>query len=311
MKKLMFLSFCLQLLTATLHAQGRYEYWVDGDIAARQQGTYEDGTLVSRIDMSACADGIHQLSFRVSGKDGLWSSPGNVYFLKRRHLTGNTIAGYVYWIDDDVEDRKVVKNSDGVLRLDINAAALPLGIHSVRAYAFDKYGNKSCPVTSVFVNRGKYFADNKILVMEYWVNDGIDNRHTVSLDTDSPILNLESDIPVDGANRECTNTLYYRFMDSNGMWSSLQAAVFEFKGGSSVINGSYISGGLLKIVDRRVFIDNLREASVTVYDMSGKEIFGKSDVNGQVSVSLRQSGVYLVRIGNAGCAVSVRRVLVL
>ena len=229
MKRLLFLSSCLLFFFTSLYAQGRYEYWIDGNLAERQQGTYDGDNFNSLLDLSSYPDGVHQLNFRFADKDGLWSSPINAYILKRKHLTNNMIDGYVYWLDDDIENRKKVEATDGTLLLDIDANALPLGVHTIRTYAYDKYGNKSCPITSVFINKGKYFAENKIQTMEYWVNGNINDRQSVSLDTDSPILNLECSILLEGADRDIPNTLYYRFKDVNGKWSCLQSAVFTVK----------------------------------------------------------------------------------
>lgn len=310
MKRLLFLSSCLLFFFTSLYAQGRYEYWIDGNLAERQQGTYDGDDFNSLLDLSSYPDGVHQLNFRFADKDGLWSSPINAYILKRKHLTNNMIDGYVYWLDDDIENRKKVEATDGTLLLDIDANALPLGVHTIRTYAYDKYGNKSCPITSVFINKGKYFAENKIQTMEYWVNGNINDRQSVSLDTDSPILNLECSILLEGADRDIPNTLYYRFKDVNGKWSCLQSAVFTVNPNSSGIESNF-SSELFKIVNREIYIDNQNGTTITVYDLSGKTIFLKSDVTGQVVVPLQQPGVYVIKIKDTNNRTSVKRVLVL
>lgn len=311
MRKLLFLTSCLLFFFTSLYAQGLYEYWIDCNLAERQQGTYDGEKFTSLLDLSSYSEGVHQLNFRFADKNGLWSSPVNVYVLKRRHLTNNNkVDAYVYWLDDDVENRKRVETTGGTLQLDIDATTLSLGVHTIKTFACDKYGNKSCPITAVFINKGKYFAENKIQTMEYWVNGNIKARQSVSLEADNPILNLERSILLEGVDCDNTNTLYYRFKDVNGNWSCLQSAKFTVNPNYTGIESCFLPESF-KIVNRKIYIDKQEGAKVTVYDLSGKIVFSKADITSQVVVSLQQSGVYVIKIKDTYNRTSIKRVLVL
>lgn len=310
MRRLLFLTSYLLFFLTSLYAQGKYEYWIDGNLAERQQGTYDGKMFTSLLDLSSYSEGVHQLNFRFADKEGLWSSPVNVYILQRKHLTNNNVATYVYWLDDDVENRKKVEATDGTLLLNIDAKALSLGVHSFRAYASDKFGNNSCPITSVFINKGKYFADNKIQAMEYWVNGNINSRQSVRLDTDTPILNLERSILLEGIDHDNPNTLYYRFKDINGKWSSLQSAIFTLNKKYTGIESNFLPESF-KIVNRKIYLEKQKGATVAIYDLSGNVVFSQSNIANQVVVSLPQSGVYIIKIKDAYKRASTKRVLVL
>lgn len=310
MRRLLFLTSYLLFFFTSLYAQGQYEYWIDGNLAERQQGTYDGKKFTTLLDLSSYSEGVHQLNFRFADKEGLWSSPVNVYILQRKHLTNNNVATYVYWLDDDVENRKKVEATDGTLLLNIDAKALSLGVHSLRAYASDKFGNNSCPITSVFINKGKYFADNKIQAMEYWVNGNINSRQSVRLDTDTPILNLERSILLEGIDHDNPNTLYYRFKDINGKWSSLQSAIFTLNKKYTGIESNFLPESF-KIVNRKIYLEKQKGATVAIYDLSGNVVFSQSNIANQVVVSLPQSGVYIIKIKDAYNRASTKRVLVL
>lgn len=310
MRRLLFLTSYLLFFFTSLYAQGQYEYWIDGNLAERQQGTYDGKKFTTLLDLSSYSEGVHQLNFRLTDKEGLWSSPVNVYILQRKHLINNNVGTYVYWLDDDVENRKKVEATDGTLLLDIDAKALSLGVHSLRAYASDKFGNKSCPITSVFINKGKYFADNKIQAMEYWVNGNINSRQSVRLDTDTPILNLERSILLEGVDHDNPNTLYYRFKDINGNWSSLQSAIFTLNKNYTGIESNFLPESF-KIVNRKIYLEKQKGATVAIYDLSGNVVFSQSNIANQVVVSLPQSGVYIIKIKDAYNRASTKRVLVL
>lgn len=310
MRRLLFLTSYLLFFLTSLYAQGKYEYWIDGNLAERQQGTYDGKMFTSQLDLSSYSEGVHQLNFRFADKEGLWSSPVNVYILQRKHFINNNVGTYIYWLDDDVENRKKVEATDGTLLLNIDAKALALGVHSLRAYASDKFGNKSCPITSVFINKGKYFADNKIQTMEYWVNGNINSRQSVRLDTDTPILNLERSILLEGVGHDNPNTLYYRFKDINGNWSSLQSAIFTLNKNYTGIESNFLPESF-KIVNRKIYLEKQKGATVAVYDLSGNVVFSQSNIANQVVVSLPQSGVYIIKIKDAYNRASTKRVLVL
>lgn len=310
MRRLLFLTSYLLFFLTSLYAQGKYEYWIDGNLAERQQGTYDGKMFTTLLDLSSYSEGVHQLNFRFADKEGLWSSPVNVYILHRKHLINNNVGTYVYWLDDDVENRKKVEATDGTLLLDIDVKALSLGVHSLRAYASDKFGNKSCPITSVFINKGKYFADNKIQAMEYWVNGNINSRQSVRFDTDTPILNLERSILLEGIDHDNPNTLYYRFKDINGNWSSLQSAIFTLNKNYTGIESNFLPESF-KIVNRKIYLEKQKGATVAIYDLSGNVVFSQSNIANQVVVSLPQSGVYIIKIKDAYNQASTKRVLVL
>ena len=77
-----------------------YEYWIDGDVAARRSGATADGNVSIELDAAEMSYGLHNVTLRVSDEAGRWSSPLSRYFVKPEpSLAGNMITAYEYWFN--------------------------------------------------------------------------------------------------------------------------------------------------------------------------------------------------------------------
>lgn len=220
MKKIGFILFgCVWAIVAQAQGIAGYEYWFDDDYVHRtsEESTSEVVTLT--LDVSTLANGIHSFNFRAKGNNDKWSSPISQYFHRASTShTGNTPTHYEYWIDEDYANRK---NGDmdasGLLQIELDAAALPVGIHHLSFRVQDSFDTWSSPVTYYFYRSGISHTGNTLKEYEYWIDNNYEARQTGQPDADGLVqltdLNVSA-LPVG------IHNLSFRMKDSFGTWSS-------------------------------------------------------------------------------------------
>ena len=78
-----------------------YECWIDGDYAARVEGTAEGSMVELELSTSDLSYGLHRVSFRSRDEAGRWSAPFSRYFVKAEpSLADNRIEAYEYWFNN-------------------------------------------------------------------------------------------------------------------------------------------------------------------------------------------------------------------
>lgn len=82
----------------------KYEYWIDGDLSAKQIGENTSGLINLDIDVSRVEPGLHCLYFRMQDNKGQWCAPLGHCFVKSSYLTDNRIKAYRYWFNGAHED---------------------------------------------------------------------------------------------------------------------------------------------------------------------------------------------------------------
>ncbi len=79
----------------------KYEYWLDGDYAARKEGVVEGNITNFEITATALAYGLHHVGYRFQDAMGHWSAPFSRYFVKvEPPLSGNRMEAYEYWFNN-------------------------------------------------------------------------------------------------------------------------------------------------------------------------------------------------------------------
>lgn len=221
-----------------LHAQTNltgYEYWFDSDHAgsiATAISPSQDFALNTSVDASALADGLHVLNFRFEDENGIFSSVVSKFFIKVSSAItpgAHELNAYQYWYDNDfagVTETTISSTVSLNLNEMLDASGLPDGVHQVHFRFRDNEGIWSSVISKFFVKLPIATAGSthEITNYEYWYDGDFVAAQTVAV---SPvqdyqlITDLDASILTDGL-----HVLNMRFMDSEGIWSSVVSKFF-------------------------------------------------------------------------------------
>ena len=122
-KKNIILSWLAMICSLGISAQTSiksFEYWTDGNFAARQTVAATSGTVELDLDMSQQVKGMHYLSFRAIDSDGKVSPILIKYYIVIDELSmqKNMVGSYAYWFNSgsrftvDIEPTKELQLID-------------------------------------------------------------------------------------------------------------------------------------------------------------------------------------------------------
>jgi len=121
----------------------RSEYWIDDDYSHRVSGDFEDGSILSVVDLNQQTAGLHFFNLRAfNSNDEVSNIYRTLFYLPAKDIVD--VAGYEYWIDNDSLNRVSCADNQSVLLLEIDVSSLDEGIHtfSFRAKnSFDEWGS--------------------------------------------------------------------------------------------------------------------------------------------------------------------------
>ena len=176
-----------------------YEYWIDGNYDKKVSGTFSTGGIVTTdLDMSSLPVGLHSISFRALDDNGHVSSVLVKYFLvpENTSTTENSIAGYRYWFDKDMEN--IVEGemtSSGTIATDIDVSALNAGLHLFNYQVKDAIGKYSATMMSFFTVPEQGGLGDKIVAYDYWFNNNprkrVEVTPTATLELNDIVLDME------------------------------------------------------------------------------------------------------------------------
>ena len=176
-----------------------YEYWIDGNYDKKVSGTFSTGGIVTTdLDMSSLPIGLHSISFRALDDNGHVSSVLVKYFLvpENTSTTENSIAGYRYWFDKDMEN--IVEGemtSSGTIATDIDVSALNAGLHLFNYQVKDAIGKYSATMMSFFTVPEQGGLGDKIVAYDYWFNNNprkrVEVTPTATLELNDIVLDME------------------------------------------------------------------------------------------------------------------------
>ena len=143
----------LCLLSINSYAQNRitaYEYWIDGNYAAKVAGTIIPVSNASiNFTANTIHSGYHTLSYWVKDDNGKWSTVITKGFTNSH----NDMSKFEYWFDGNYSTAVQVSipNTFNATHTNpINVASVSLGTHAI-AYRFkDILGGWSVPITDTF-----------------------------------------------------------------------------------------------------------------------------------------------------------------
>ena len=176
-----------------------YEYWIDGNYDNKVTGTFSTGGIVTTdLDMSSLPIGLHSISFRALDDNGHVSSVLVKYFLvpENTSTTENSIAGYRYWFDKDMEN--IVEGemtSSGTIATDIDVSALNAGLHLFNYQVKDAIGKYSATMMSFFTVPEQAGLGDKIVAYDYWFNNNprkrVEVTPTATLELNDIVIDME------------------------------------------------------------------------------------------------------------------------
>ena len=175
-----------------------YEYWIDSNYDNKVTGTFSTGGIVTTdLDMSSLPVGLHSIAFRALDDNGHVSSVLVKYFLvpENTSTTENSIAGYRYWFDRDMENIVEGEMTSGTIVTDIDVSALNAGLHFFNYQVKDAIGKYSATMVSFFTVPEQGGLGDKIVSYEYWFDDNprkkVEVEPTMTLELNNEMLVVE------------------------------------------------------------------------------------------------------------------------
>lgn len=173
-----------------------YEWWFDNQqIGGSGLLGGSEQTVNLHLPTSSLTSGLHTFHFRALQSDGMYSPVYTSTFLRFAAISGAMLE---YWLDDRFNYRAAVevKDEDGVVvqTLDLSDNdRYPVGFHTLNFRVAEQGGNYSPIYTASFM---KFNPGEQAQVLEYWFDDGFENRReTMPLaDTPDGVVSMELDM---------------------------------------------------------------------------------------------------------------------
>lgn len=174
----------------------QYEYWFDDDFNGRVSGSLSgtDDIFKSSISTDQLDNGIHKFCFRAKQSDGKYSAITSSLFLKRPSAQNSVVE---YWFDDNFEQRESMNISsteeEQELSFDLrDNTKYPMGFHKLNM----RLNIEGEGVSAVYSAEVLKLSAGKATQLEYWVDDDLANRKTISgsVASDGYIFSTELDL---------------------------------------------------------------------------------------------------------------------
>jgi PKD repeat protein len=132
-----------------------YEYWFNEDYVHKQVVNLSptaDYQLTADIAVANLPEGLNVFNIRYKDQNGIYSSTiSQMVYVQPHNLLKNSIRGYRYWLDNNME-RTISVNlqlpSQSVFLIDsFNLSSIRKGIHTISIQFVDSLGIWSVPVT--------------------------------------------------------------------------------------------------------------------------------------------------------------------
>jgi len=155
------------------------EYWLDDDLAGRNSGEPNDGSLSLAVDISSLSPGVHYFNCTpISSTIGRGISERYLFYvpIPPAQTTVAAIAGYEYWFDDDYAAVVKKESAAGEQMLTVSLDGLVSGVHYFNCRAVNEHGEYGNPVREMFyIPDAQTFADATLASYEYWIDDDYAN----------------------------------------------------------------------------------------------------------------------------------------
>ncbi len=214
-----------------------YQYWYDGNFAARTTVNVSPTSvlnLTANLATSNLGTGLHSVALRVFD-DSLRYSVATHSHHFYYNTAGGTVVAYTYWFDGDVANAQtttITPATHAVLPLSIACATLYDGIHVLHFRVKDFGGYWSATTSGIFHKRGGAGSGQvfQITAMRYWFDGNAASAQSISL-TAAPTLNTTIHANA-AALTDGNHFVTWQLQDQTGTWSEPVSENF-FKRGNS------------------------------------------------------------------------------
>lgn len=153
------------------------EFYIDGNLfQSHKLQLKANGMLDIELDMTGVDLGVHAIAVTVSTPQGLPMGYRYGVFLKVPSDLQKSTFGAYYFLDGKFIGLADTRSANGIYHLDIDAAALTSGIHSVTAYLASPHGMASSPQTAWFIKIPE--GGEGVKQYSYWINDDTESVQT-------------------------------------------------------------------------------------------------------------------------------------
>ena len=150
-------------------APQRYEYWIDGDYAARTTSSVTTAEVALTLDVSQLSTGLHFFNVRAQDSRGKWGAlERDVFYLPREAEPTAVPQRYEYWIDGDYAARTTTDVTTAEVALTLDVSHLSAGLHYFNVRAQDSHGKwGSLQRDYFYVPRTEQSISNEALIAGY------------------------------------------------------------------------------------------------------------------------------------------------
>ena len=299
------------ILTGTADAQNitAYRYWFDDDIAnlvnVPVTATPQVSATIS-FNSAGLPVGYHSVTVQFRDADAHWTSPYTSVFSQK----GGTLTELQYWFDDATASATqllVTPTANLDLSANLDATALPLGLHQVTIRSKDERGEWSVPYTTVITRGG-----GRITGYEYWIDDQVADRVMNPIGP-ATVVDLISDLPLNTP--PGTHTFTIRFHDEAEGWSvpitttvTVYVGIEELPGVNSLL---VFPNPVQDQLTLRLDAQTASTYEVSIMDAAGRMIAAPANwsVHGLAhrnwDTAGLAAGLYTIRISSADQAVNI------
>lgn len=202
------------------------EYWLDGQLANKQQLT----ATTAEIDIEDLSPGFHFISVRSKDDKGLWSSVQTKHFLIPRPTSlATSVTAMEYWLDGQIATKQTLSSSTTMIDIE----NLSPGFHYISVRAQDDQGLWSSVQTRNFVVP-KVTETATITHYCYWFDDNTENVVTCAYTGSVDLM----EIKVSGLSYYTEHKISLATRDSKGAYSTVLEEIFIIEPITTVINST-------------------------------------------------------------------------
>ena len=222
MLRALLLSTGLAALVAHAQTISAYRYWFDDNAASvstQAVGGGADYTLAASFPEASLSPGYHRITVQLQDSDGFWSVPQTSLFVR----SAGPIAGYRYWINDDVSTlvtASVTAGNEVVANTDLALPSLTRDFNSVTVQFRDDANEWSVPYTTGYTKNS-----GAVSGYEYWIDDAIASSTTGAIGPNN-VVDLVADLPT--GTTAGTHLFTIRFSGEADGWSVPLNSEFSF-----------------------------------------------------------------------------------
>lgn len=176
-----FLLLVIGIAFGNAAALRSYEYWIDDNYDTRETVLSEQEDIFATVSLANLSSGVHFFNIRFANSDFEVSSPSRyLFYIPDVSVTGHTLTGYEYWLDDDFNSRTHISGPDMDQTFMVDLKDVAPGIHFLNYRAFSDNSIVGCPSRYLFYIPDKDIVCKNLTGYEYWLDNDFESRTFVA-----------------------------------------------------------------------------------------------------------------------------------